>query len=197
MVLVKEFRIPMPFSVEEYRRATLYCQGKNLLSDAAVASGTEIIEIDQVKHADLGSCQFVKRRYTLDESFPSFMRAVIPSGTTLEEFHNNSFPVSSSILKLPSFQRFLLRIDTVLLDDCGTTSNAFNLAANVLSKRQVQTIDITKASKQAAAREHLHGLDSLPANWQKTEKKMMCVYKLVTVEFEYWGLKSAVRIYCS
>mmetsp|Transcript_85974 Transcript_85974/g.229452 ORF Transcript_85974/g.229452 Transcript_85974/m.229452 type:complete len:249 (-) Transcript_85974:395-1141(-) len=196
MVVVKEYRIPMPFTVEEYRRGNMYCLRKHLLSEAGAAGGAEIIEIGQTEHPIVGNCQFVKRRYALDESFPSFMRAISTNGTTLEEFHNSSLPVSSSIMKLPAFQSFMLRIDTLLLEDCGTTPNAFNLPANALSKRQVQIIDIAKATtKLTSTLENGQTLGSLAANWQKTEKKMMCVYKLVTVEFEYWGLKSAVENY--
>jgi hypothetical protein len=208
MVLIKEYRIVMPVTVNEYKIGQLYSVARTQLMEVTEGdgAGVEILENKPMVHPTMGAGQYTSKRYRIDRRFPGWLRAIAPkSGTVLEETSTNCFPITSTVVKLPLFQKFNIRIDTIHVDDDGSTPNVHNLPNNILSQRKVVYMDIA-AKKDADAKKMYEnvvdpstfrsvktGRGPLLPGWQKTSNPVMCAYKLVTAEFDYWGLQGKVE----
>jgi hypothetical protein len=100
--------------------------------------------------------------------------------------------------------KFVIKIESIHLPDCGTTENAHGLDRETLEKREVVKIDIandpvdrrdykpledpSRFKSEKTGRGPLVG-----QNWEPNCKPVMCCYKLVTVEFKWWGLQSMLK----
>jgi hypothetical protein len=209
MVLIKEYRIVMPFTVEEYRIGQLYSVARTQLMEVTEGdgAGVEILENKPVVHPTMGPGQHTQKRYRIDRRFPAWLRTIAPkSGSTLEETSTNCFPITSTVVKLPLFQKFTIRIDTIHAEDNGTTPNIHNLSEKILSQRKVVHMDIAAKKDQGGKKMYEKeeadpsefksaktGRGPLLPGWQKTAQPVMCAYKLVTAEFDYWGLQGKIE----
>ena len=209
MVLIKEYRIVMPFTVDEYRIGQLYSVARTQLMEVTEGdgAGVEILENKPMVHPSMGAGQYTHKRYRIDRRFPPWLRPIAPkAGSVLEETSTNCFPVTSTVVKLPLFQKFNIRIDTIHVNDNGSTDNIHNLPENILSQRKVVYMDI--AAKKDSGSKKMYEKDEcdpsvfksiktgrgpLLPGWQKTVKPVMCAYKLVTAEFDYWGLQGKIE----
>ena len=234
MVVIKEYRIILPMTVQEYRvgkplyrnalleacrRSTdtswvtgagqLYAVGRTQLMEVSQGdgAGVEIITNKSVVHPTMGSGQYTEKLYHIDRRFPPWLRVVAPkSGTVLEETSTNCFPITTTTVKLPLFSRFSIRIDTVHADDDGSSPNIHNLSPTELAQRQVVYLDIA-ANKEDKGKKMYDKDDADPGKfksvktgrgpllpgWQQRSSPVMCAYKLVYAEFDYWGLQGKVE----
>jgi hypothetical protein len=100
--------------------------------------------------------------------------------------------------------KFFIKIESIHLPDTGTTENAHGLDREMLEKREVVKIDIS--NDPVEPRDYKQSEDPskfkstktdrgplVGQNWEKQCNPVMCCYKLVTVEFKWWGLQNKVE----
>eukprot|EP00281_Chroomonas_sp_CCMP1168_P012691 CAMPEP_0206281522 /NCGR_PEP_ID=MMETSP0047_2-20121206/39172_1 /ASSEMBLY_ACC=CAM_ASM_000192 /TAXON_ID=195065 /ORGANISM="Chroomonas mesostigmatica_cf, Strain CCMP1168" /LENGTH=231 /DNA_ID=CAMNT_0053711687 /DNA_START=1 /DNA_END=693 /DNA_ORIENTATION=+ len=171
-------------------------------------AGVELLHNDVQVFDDMGKGIFSKKAFHIDRRFPPWLRTIAPkSGCTLFEESKNCFPVTSTSVTLPLFAKFKMRIDSVHYADRGETPNIHKLPEDVLKKRKVVYIDIAEVT-EAEKKKKMYASDTsdprtfkstttgrgpLHQGWQQESKPVMCAYKLVYTEFDYWGLQGKIE----
>jgi len=99
---------------------------------------------------------------------------------------------------------FKLVVETMHVDNSrGEIDNALNISQDLLEKRQVMIIDVandridSKDYKEdedpTSYRSEKTGRGPLKGDWIKTATPIMTCYKLVTVEFKWFGLQGKIE----
>jgi len=203
-MLIKEYRIPMPLSVEEYRIAQLYMVAKFSRERSKKGEGIEIL-VNEPFENENGKGQYTHKILHLGSHIPAWIKAVLPtSATQVEEKAWNAYPYVKTIYTCPIFgERFSIVSETRYFDDDGSQENVHNLDKDQLKQRQVEFVDIVMEEidpryykkeedpKLFVSQKTKRG--PLAENWQKTQKPLMCIYKLTYVEFKVWGLQTTAE----
>jgi len=160
---VKEYRIPLPLTVEEYRIAQLYMIAKKsrqeTTSHSAAAtgekSGVEILVNEPYSNGPgpdgdgKGSGQFTHKVYHIGSHLPGWFKALLPkSALTVEEKAWNAYPYTKTVFSCPFVEKFSLEIETYYTPDGGQLENVFNLKGSDLSGRVTDLIDVVKDQQQ-------------------------------------------------
>ncbi|CAG0888834.1 unnamed protein product [Darwinula stevensoni] len=218
-MLVKEYRIPLPLTVDEYRIAQLYMIAKkSRLASTGVGSGVEILVNEPYTDGPGGSGQYTHKLYHIGSHLPGWLKSLLPrSALTVEEEAWNAYPYTKTRYKCPFVERFVMELETRYFNDNGFQDNVFGLSSKELQEREVDFIDIVK--DQLASSDYIQeedpryyiskttGRGPLSENWieeywnacrgKKTPladgKAIMCAYKLCRVEFRYWGMQSKIE----
>ena len=210
MGLIKEYRIVLPMTVQEYRIAQIYMTARTqgMEAEQENGAGVEILENKPATHATMGKGIYTMKHYHIDRRFPGWLRAIAPkSGCTLVETAYNCYPWTRTEVRLPLFNKFLMVIESKHANDRGDTENIHNLTPEQLSKREVVWVDIAEAPEQDKKKKMYENDDADPRTflskrtgrgqlqegWQKRVEPVMCAYKLVTAEFDYWPLSSTIE----
>ncbi|XP_007015489.2 PREDICTED: phosphatidylinositol transfer protein 2 isoform X1 [Theobroma cacao] len=201
MVQIKEFRIVMPMSLEEYQTAQMYMVMKMQQQSTNGAEGVEVLENRPFQADAFGKGQYTSKVYRLQSKAPAWLTTVAPKDAlVMQEEAWNAYPRCKTVIKCPYFTKFCLTIETVHRADNGTSENVHFLNEEQLAARQVETIDIASAatdywsyaigsntfdfSKFKSAKT---GRGPLLDGWQDNCNPVMTAYKLVTVDAPYWG----------
>ncbi|XP_040013343.1 membrane-associated phosphatidylinositol transfer protein 2-like [Xiphias gladius] len=210
-MLIKEYRIPMPMSVEEYRIAQLYMiQKKSREESCGEGSGVEILENKPYKDGPGGSGQYTHKVYHIGKHIPSWFCAILPQAALrVEEESWNAYPYTRTRYTCPFVEKFSIDIETYYKPDTGNQADVFNLSSAEKRQRTVDPIDIVK--DYMAPHEYL--VEEDPKLYQSVKTKrgplsedwieeinqnpgqnpVMCAYKLCKVEFRYWGMQSKIE----
>ncbi|KAH9419779.1 Membrane-associated phosphatidylinositol transfer protein 2 [Dermatophagoides pteronyssinus] len=212
-MLIKEYRIPMPLTVEEYKIAQLYMIAKKSREESqGTGSGVEIIQNEPYTDGPGGSGQYTYKIYHVGHHLPSWLKALLPkSALTVEEKAWNAYPYTKTRYTCPFIEKFSIEIETKYFDDCGHQTNVFNLPKSELN-RQIDYIDIVEEQLVPASDCNDQNDDPryyistktkrgpLSENWireywndGKPIKPIMCAYKLCRVEFKYWGMQNKIE----
>ncbi|KAJ1855064.1 hypothetical protein GGH12_001774 [Coemansia sp. RSA 1822] len=205
-MLVKEFRIRNNCTVEEYRIAQLFSVAKMSLNETGDGEGVEVIKNEPYDDEN-GKGQYTYKIYHLASRAPGVVRAVAPKeALELHEEAWNGYPSCKTVTTSPWMKGdFKMVTETMHLADRGDTENALNKPADVLAQREVVYLDVadeTIVSKSAYKKEEdprvyksqKTGRGPLStADWAETCEPIMTCYKMVTVEFKWWGLQTAVE----
>ncbi|XP_010875715.1 membrane-associated phosphatidylinositol transfer protein 2 isoform X2 [Esox lucius] len=209
-MLIKEYRIPMPMSVEEYRIAQLYMiQKKSREESCGEGSGVEILENRPYVDGPGGSGQYTHKVYHIGKHIPSWFCSILPqSALRVEEESWNAYPYTRTRYTCPFVEKFSIDIETYYKPDTGT-QECFSLSTAEKRVRTVDPIDIVK--DYIAPHEYLAEEDPklyvsektqrgpLTDDWielinqNPTQNPVMCAYKLCKVEFRYWGMQSKIE----
>uniref|UniRef100_A0A4W5JNH6 Phosphatidylinositol transfer protein N-terminal domain-containing protein n=1 Tax=Hucho hucho TaxID=62062 RepID=A0A4W5JNH6_9TELE len=209
-MLIKEYRIPMPMSVEEYRIAQLYMiQKKSREESCGEGSGVEILENKPYEDGPGGSGQYTHKVYHIGKHIPSWFCSILPQAALrVEEESWNAYPYTRTRYTCPFVEKFSIDIETYYKPDTGT-QECFNLSSAEKRTRTVDPIDIVK--DYIAPHEYLVEEDPklylsektkrgpLTDDWielinqNPTQNTVMCAYKLCKVEFRYWGMQSKIE----
>ncbi|XP_071093822.1 protein retinal degeneration B-like [Haliotis cracherodii] len=215
-MLIKEYRISLPMSVEEYRIAQLYMiQKKSRQESHGAGSGVEILENTPYTEGPGGSGQYTYKIYHIGSHLPGWFRAILPkSALRVEEEAWNAYPYTKTRYKCPFIEKFLLEIETKYLDNGGTTDNIFNMSPSDMRQRVVDVLDIvrdpvtsgdySKEEDPKLYKSSKTGRGPLEDNWREdysqaildpsnTTKAIMTAYKLCKVEFRYWGMQNKIE----
>jgi len=205
-MLIKEYRIPLPLSIDEYKRGQLYMIAKYTRENC---SGADFVEIKENHPYDdeNGQGQYTYKIIHLDSHIPSWLKIIVPaSALEVHEKAWNAYPYSKTVYSCPFFgERFSLTIETKYLPDEGQTENALDLNAATLKERQIDVIDIVvdpidpakyKESEDLTKfRSEKTGRGPYAKGWLETCEQKMCCYKLCSVDFRYWGFQKRVENY--
>ncbi|KAI1291982.1 Protein retinal degeneration B [Halotydeus destructor] len=210
-MLVKEYRIPLPLSVEEYRVAQLYMIAKKSREESdGEGSGVEILTNEPYEEGPGGDGQYTKKIYHVGRHLAAWLKALLPkSALTVEEEAWNAYPYTKTRYTCPFVEKFSIEIETRYFDDSGDQDNVFKLTGNDLSNRTIDLIDIVK--DQLIGTDHVDSEDPstfvsektsrgpLTENWieecKNSASTIMCAYKLCRVEFKYWGMQTKIERY--
>jgi hypothetical protein len=205
MVLIKEYRIPMPLSVEEYQIAQLYVTTEVSKQETDGDSAIQIIRNEPVNDPVLGIGQYTQKIYHLGSKVPKYISKIAPSNALkLVEESWNHYPKCKTVLTSPFLgDKFCLTIESIHLSDSGTTENVHQCTGKILKHREVINIDI--ATDHVHEKEYREDLDpgkfsstktnrkALEAGWQTNTAPIMCCYKLVTFKFDVFGFQNIVE----
>jgi len=206
-MLIKEYRIPLPLSIEEYEKALVYMVAKASLEENI--SGVPMVVIESKPFSNhMGKGSFTHRELLLTNRLPEWGRKVLlRSGTQLKIIEKswNAFPYIQTIYTCPLFSedKFEIVVESRHAVDTGNVSNIHNLPPSKLLKRTVDHVDIVcdelearyykKEEDPLLFKSKKTGRGPFKRGWQETTKPMMCCYKLVTVNFNYFGLRTKVE----
>ncbi|XP_037114777.1 membrane-associated phosphatidylinositol transfer protein 2 isoform X6 [Syngnathus acus] len=210
-MLIKEYRIPMPMSVEEYRIAQLYMiQKKSREESCGEGSGVEILKNKPYTDGPGGTGQYTHKVYHIGMHIPSWFRSILPKAALrVEEESWNAYPYTRTRYTCPFVEKFSIDIETYYMSDTGNQPDVFNMSAADKRQRTVDPIDIVteaiapheyKAEEdprlyKSAKTQRGPLLDDWIEEYNNNPGRMpiMCAYKLCKVEFRYWGMQSKIE----
>ncbi|XP_053224285.1 membrane-associated phosphatidylinositol transfer protein 2 isoform X5 [Podarcis raffonei] len=210
-MLIKEYRIPLPMSVDEYRIAQLYMiQKKSREETCGEGSGVEILENRPYTDGPGGNGQYTHKVYHIGMHIPSWFRSILPKAALrVEEESWNAYPYTRTRYTCPFVEKFSIDIETYYISDSGEQANVFNLSPAEKRQTILDPIDIVKdpiPPHEYKSEEDPKLYKSvkttrgpLSEDWIKEHKNnpgrypMMCAYKLCKVEFRYWGMQSKIE----
>eukprot|EP00658_Telonema_sp_P-2_P042448 TRINITY_DN30481_c0_g1_i1.p1 TRINITY_DN30481_c0_g1~~TRINITY_DN30481_c0_g1_i1.p1 ORF type:complete len:640 (+),score=141.27 TRINITY_DN30481_c0_g1_i1:79-1998(+) len=205
MCIRDRYRIVLPLSSEEYRRGMLFAVAKQSSLETTAGDGIEFLENKEYVDADGQQGIYTKKIVRLGEKLPKWTSMVMPaSALTLEEECWNTYPRVRTVYHCAFFEkRFQMTVETMHLEDDGCTENALVLEPKELEQRVVEWIDITKPPNGedgdsvpvdfSVWHSEKAGRGPLAASWATTSAPVMCCYKLVRVNFSFFGFQSKVE----
>ncbi|KAI5718845.1 hypothetical protein M8J76_001025 [Diaphorina citri] len=221
-MLIKEYRIPLPLTVDEYKIAQLYMIAKKSREESKGAgSGVEILynePYDNDEEAPGTKGQKTVKIYHVGSHLPGWIKSLLPkSALEVKEEAWNAYPFTKTVYSCDFVKNFKLEITTKYLPDDGSTDNVFQLSGSDLRSRIVEVIDVVKDQLYGGdyVREEdpsiyvskTTGRGPLSENWiseywnavkedptvSHDNKSMMCAYKLCKIQLNYWGIQSKVE----
>ncbi|KAK1328598.1 hypothetical protein QTO34_012171 [Cnephaeus nilssonii] len=208
-MIIKEYRIPLPMTVEEYRIAQLYMiQKKSRNETYGEGSGVEILENRPYTDGPGGSGQYTHKVYHVGRHIPSWFRSILPKAALrVVEESWNAYPYTRTRFTCPFVEKFSIDIETYYKTDAGENPNVFSLSPVERSQLVIDFIDIVKdpvPPNEYRTEEDpklFHSIKTqrgpLSDNWIQEYKQqvfpIMCAYKLCKVEFRYWGMQSKIE----
>ncbi|GAB6026502.1 hypothetical protein CHUAL_012927 [Chamberlinius hualienensis] len=215
-MIIKEYRVVLPITVEEYQVAQLYSVAEASKNETGGGEGIEVLKNEPFDNVPLLGGRYTKGQYTykiyhLASKVPSIIRAVAPKGAL--EIHEeawNAYPYCKTVITVindtnPDYMKdsFMICIESMHCSDRGDQENAHMLPPDKLQKRDVVLIDIAndpvvssdyKPSEDPSKfKSQKTGRGPLIGNWMKSVTPIMCAYKLVTVEFRWFGITGRVE----
>lgn len=211
-MLIKEFRVTLPMTVEEYQVAQLYSVAEASKNETGGGEGVEVIKNEPYEDIPLLGGKFTKGQYTkkiyhLATKVPGIVRAIAPKNSL--EIHEeawNAYPYCKTVLTNPGYMgtdKFQICVETYHFADRGTSHNLHELPEDKLKLREIVHIDI--ANDQISNNDYKQdedptiyksektGRGPLKGNWMSSVEPVMTCYKLVTVEFKWFGLQTKVE----
>lgn len=200
-MLLKEYRIPMPLSVEEYRIGQLYMIAKHSWEASEKGEGIEVVKNEPCEDPKHGKGQFTEKRIHLSKKLPTWIQAVIPSLFYITEKAWNFYPYTITEYTCSFLPKFSIHIETRYEDNNGSSENVLTLNQEELVEREVVCIDVANNSdvpehkykeKEDPSKFHSEKTKRGPLeqDWKETSDPIMCSYKAVRVKFEVWGLQT-------
>lgn len=205
MVLLKEYRICMPLSVEEYHIGQLYMIAKHSAEESKHGEGVEVIENCPIDDPEHGKGQYTEKRIHLSNRLPGWIRSMVPKIFYITEKAWNYYPYTITDYTCSFVPRFSIHIKTKYLNDQGTTENCLEVDEELIEGRIVEFVDIVndkvadhhyKESEDLTKfKSDVTGRGPLDSEWLKKSNPCMCSYKLVEVKLDLWGLQSRIEEY--
>ncbi|CAG0925023.1 unnamed protein product, partial [Notodromas monacha] len=167
-MLIKEYRIPLPLTVSEYKIAQLYMIAKKSRDESKGAgSGVEIMVNEPYTDGPgpNGTGQYTRKIYHIGSHLPGWLKSLMPkSALIVEEEAWNAYPYTKTKYKCPFVERFTLEIETYYFNDDGSQENVFNLSRSELRERAVGSRnleeDVLTARMESIAHDSDQGSDA-------------------------------------
>lgn len=220
--VIREYRITMPLTTEEYHIGQLYGVAEASKNETGGGEGIEVIENreiteeelsllpfkDQLKPREDGTIggQYTHKRFYLASKVPMIVRALAPTGSLeLDEKAWNCYPYCrTEYSNAYMADAFHLIIETMHQDDNGSDENAHKLNQQELIKRQVVNIDIANDPCQSGDYKDDEDPKKFTSvktgrgplvtkDWANTQAPVMCCYKLYRILFKWRMLQDKVE----
>jgi len=205
-MLIKEYRIPLPFSVEEYQIAQLYMVSKVSKQQTGHGEGIQILE-NKPFDDENGKGQYTHKIIHIGSRLPGWIKSFLPTTALhVDEKAWNAYPYCKTVYSVPFLgDRFSLSVTTKYLPDGGTTENAMGKTEAELKDRTVDIVDIAYDPIDPAKYKveedptlfmsEKTGRGKLQKDWMKTHTPIMCSYKECAVQLRVWGIQTAGEAY--
>lgn len=199
-------------TVEEYQVAQLFSVAEASKNETGGGEGIEVLRNEPFKDFPLlggryTSGQYTYKIYHVATKVPAFIRILAPKGSL--EIHEeawNAYPYCRTVITNPGYMKenFLICIESMHINDVGDQTNVHNLPPEKLKARDVIHIDIandpissadykpTEDPKTFQSQKTGRGPLNMP-DWKHKQNPVMTCYKLVTVEFKWFGLQNKVE----
>jgi len=208
-MLIKEFRITLPMTVDEYQVAQLYSVAEASKNETGGGEGVEVQKNEPYEDVPLLGGKFNNGQYTykiyhLASKVPSFVRMIAPKGSL--EIHEeawNAYPYCKTVLSNPGYMKenFYIKVESYHLPGRGDLENVHELTPEQLKVREVINVDIAHAEVSPAdykaeedplkVKSEKTGRGPLVSKtWRQEVDPVMTCYKLVTIEFKWFGLQT-------
>jgi len=201
----------MPMSLEEFQKGQLYSVAEASLTGTGGGEGIQVLKNEPFVnnpqfHGQYASGQYTLKKYHLRSRIPTFIRWAVPPGASnLQEEAWNAFPFVRTVVTNPDYMKdnFRVCIETLhVANDRGQQDNIHQLTPAQLKQREVVTIDICDDVPKAdylpefdptTFKSVKTGRGPLTKGWSKTCTPVMTCYKLVTVEFKWFGFGNSMQ----
>ncbi|KAH9489340.1 hypothetical protein Btru_051676 [Bulinus truncatus] len=220
---IREFRIVLPMTVEEYQIGQLWSIAQSSKNETGGGEGVEVLInqpfdtenfVPSPKLQANGrfyiSGQFTHKIYHLAEKAPSFVKLMVPKGAMkVHELSWNAYPYSRTILTNPDYmkEKFYVIIESFHASDRGDSYNILGLDGKDLAHRQVVLIDIANDKVTngdyepewdpclvGSAKANRPPLPSdKTGQWMHEVNPVMCCYKVCKVWFKWFGLQKRME----
>ncbi|CAG8533970.1 14303_t:CDS:2 [Ambispora leptoticha] len=224
-MLIKEYRVVNNCTLEEYQAsiqnemskrvsvienavAQLYAVAQASKEETGGGEGVEVLKNEPYEN-ESGKGQYTYKIYHLSSKVPSIIRVLAPSGALeLYEEAWNAYPHCKTVLTNGYMkENFKLVTETMHVDkSAGEIENALNVSPEILEKRQVVIIDVANdpieqkdyKKDQDPKLYHSERTGRGPLtdkDWMHKVTPIMTCYKLVTVEFKWFGLQNKIEAF--
>ncbi|VDO36820.1 unnamed protein product [Haemonchus placei] len=185
-MLIKEFRIPLPLKVEEFRRGLLYSVSEASKCETGGGEGAEFVkqydffDDTTIKPGKKLSGIYSYKIYRVKSKVPWILQKLLPEEAfEIHEESWNAYPYCKTVLTNPGYmgQNSSLIIESTHLPDNGSSENPLNIK----KKRDVVYLDICD--------DEIIG----EANYKPEFDPKIFLSELVTIQFKWIGLGSLVE----
>jgi hypothetical protein len=169
-----------------------------------VAGGEQLLSSLPYEHDVWGEGQYTHTLYRLGDRLPDWVSKLVPSNAlVIDEKTWMAYPYIHTIISIPFFHKLKIEMWSMHANDDGSTDNILNFSGADLAVRKVEMVDI--AFDEIPKRDYQEKLDPklykskktgrgpLRKEWQRDVKPVMCAYKMVKVEANYWGVQNRVE----
>uniref|UniRef100_A0A8C5TSE3 Phosphatidylinositol transfer protein N-terminal domain-containing protein n=1 Tax=Malurus cyaneus samueli TaxID=2593467 RepID=A0A8C5TSE3_9PASS len=194
-MLIKEYHILLPMSLEEYQVAQLYMIQVREESSGE-GSGVEILANRPYSDGPGGSGQYTHKIYHVGSHIPSWFRALLPKAALqVEEESWNAYPYTRTRWEWGG-GGFSIEIETYYRPDAGQQTNIFNLNTIDIVRDPISPGEYKPEEDPKLYHSSKTGRGPLADDWLEAATAtgpLMCAYKLCKVEFRYWGMQSKIE----
>ncbi|XP_066568648.1 cytoplasmic phosphatidylinositol transfer protein 1b [Amia ocellicauda] len=202
-MLLKEYRICMPLTVEEYRVGQLYMISKHSSEQSGGGEGVEVIRNEPHSDPVHGQGQYTEKRIYLSSKLPNWMKTFVPRMFYITEKAWNYYPYTLTEYTCSFVPRFQIRIETRFENGCGDNDNVFGDTAtpsDSVCVLDILTDDIPqkyyKESEDLSSFVSVKtGRGPLVEGWRQHSQPIMCSYKRVEARLELYGLQSRTEAF--
>ncbi|XP_064637382.1 cytoplasmic phosphatidylinositol transfer protein 1-like [Lineus longissimus] len=201
-MLLKEYRICMPISVEEYHKGQLYMIAKHSNEQSEKGDGVEVVKNEPTEDPVHGKGQYTEKRIHLLSRLPGWIKAMLPVFCYVTEKAWNYYPFTITEYTCSVVPGFSIHIKSCYENNNGSSENCLNLPEDQL-EREVVHLDIAydefpekhyKESEDCKKFKSVKtGRGPLEPGWRDATDPIMCSYKAVEVKFELWGFQTRVE----
>jgi len=185
----------------------LYAVAEASKAETGGGEGVEVIKNEPYEN-EKGKGQYTYKVYHLSSKVPAIIRVLAPNGALeLYEEAWNAYPHCVTVLTNGYMkENFKMITETMHVDSSrGEIENALSISPDLLEKRQVVIIDVANDpidkkdydpyQDPALFHSEKTGRGPLKDDWIKTVEPVMTCYKLVTVEFKWFGLQTKIEAF--
>ncbi|XP_032945543.1 phosphatidylinositol transfer protein alpha isoform isoform X2 [Rhinolophus ferrumequinum] len=148
MVLLKEYRVILPVSVDEYQVGQLYSVAEASKNETGGGEGVEVL-VNEPYEKDGEKGQYTHKIYHLQSKVPTFVRMLAPEGAlNIHEKAWNAYPYCRTVITNEYMKEdFLIKIETWHKPDLGTQENVHKLEPETWKHVEAIYIDIADRSQ--------------------------------------------------
>ncbi|KAL6109376.1 uncharacterized protein ACO6RY_12517 [Pungitius sinensis] len=197
-MLLKEYRICMPLTVEEYRIGQLYMISKHSCEQSGGGEGVEVVKNESDTHPEYGRGQLTEKRIYLNSKLPAWLKAFVPRVFYVTEKAWNFYPFTITEYSVSYLPKFSIRIETRFENNNGDNNNVFGdtptqaenvsfldiLSDPIPEKHYKESEDLSRWQSSKTGR------GPLEKGWRDNHKPIMCSYKRVQCSFEVYGFQT-------
>lgn len=197
-MLMKEYRICMPLTVDEYRIGQLYMISKHSCEQSGDGEGVEVVKNEPDVHPEHGPGQLTEKRIYLSSKLPSWAKAFVPRFFYVTEKAWNFYPYTITEYSVSFLPKFNIRIETRFENNNGSNDNVFGdtptppdsvsfldiLSDSIPEKHYKESEDLSLWHSNKTGR------GPLEEGWRDCHKPVMCSYKRVQCSFEVYGFQT-------
>ncbi|XP_017271091.1 cytoplasmic phosphatidylinositol transfer protein 1b [Kryptolebias marmoratus] len=197
-MLMKEYRVCMPLTVEEYRIGQLYMISKHSCEQSGGGEGVEVVKNEPDVHPQHGPGQVTEKRIYLSSKLPSWIKAFVPRFFYVTEKAWNFYPYTITEYSVSFVPRFSIRIETKFENNNGSNDNVFGdtptpaenvsfldiLSDPIPEKHKTDSEDLSRWRSNKTNR------GPLEEGWRDNHNPIMCSYKRVHCSFEVYGFQT-------
>lgn len=194
---MKEYRICMPLTVDEYRIGQLYMISKHSCEQSGGGEGVEVVKNQSDTHPQHGLGQFTEKRIYLSSKLPSWAKSFVPRFFYVTEKAWNFYPFTLTEYSVPFLPKFSICIETRFENNNGCNDNVFGdtpTPADCVSFLDILTDPIPErhyrhSEDLSVWRSSRTGRGPLGGGWREHQSPLMCSYKRVKCSFEVYGFQ--------